>query len=207
MPQILKGRCNFTLRWLPDLGNTSLEQNLKLKTLGYLLFIASIFLSAVWLPNGQFLTVIEEIVFDCYWGNSLTHPILLTAFGLPIFVPRVTGRGWGSTPNWVPSELWSQCLNPFSHTYKLQKILSADLHPVFIKCVNAQNTQKNYSLALWWPFGLQNALLDAKFRAQNFSFFWEIDSIVQVLGSKIFLKWGQCSKFTKSCTVQLTVSF
>ena len=81
-------------------------------------------------------------IFDCYWGNSLTHPILLTAFGLPIFVPRVTGRGWGSTPNWVPSELWSQCLNPFSHTYKLQKILSADLHPVFIKCVNAQNTQK-----------------------------------------------------------------
>ena len=145
--------------------------------------------------------------FDCYWGNSLTHPILLTAFGLPIFVPRVTGRGWGSTPNWVPSELWSQCLNPFSHTYKLQKILSADLHPVFIKCVNAQNTQKNYSLALWWPFGLQNALLDAKFRAQNFSFFWEIDSIVQVLGSKIFLKWGQRCKFTKRCTIQLTVGF
>ena len=62
MPPILKDRFNFTLRWLLDLGNTFLEQNLKLKTLGYLLFIASIFLSAVWLPNDQILTVIEEIV-------------------------------------------------------------------------------------------------------------------------------------------------
>ena len=35
--------CNFTLRWLLDLGNTFLEQNLRLKTLGYLLFIPAIY--------------------------------------------------------------------------------------------------------------------------------------------------------------------
>ena len=44
MPQILRNRCNFTLRWLLDLGNISLEQNLRLKTLGYLLFIPANFL-------------------------------------------------------------------------------------------------------------------------------------------------------------------
>ena len=43
MPQILKSRCNFTLRWLLGLGSTSLKQNLRLKTLGYLLFIPAIY--------------------------------------------------------------------------------------------------------------------------------------------------------------------
>ena len=32
MSQILKIKCNFTLRWLLDLGSTSLEQSLSLKT-------------------------------------------------------------------------------------------------------------------------------------------------------------------------------
>ena len=40
---IMKKRCNFTLRWLLNLRNTSLEQNIRLKTLGYLLFIPAIF--------------------------------------------------------------------------------------------------------------------------------------------------------------------
>ena len=35
--------CNFTLRWLLDLDNTSLAQNLRLKTLVYLLFIPAIY--------------------------------------------------------------------------------------------------------------------------------------------------------------------
>ena len=39
-----------------------LEQNLRLKTLGYLLFIPVIFLSAVWLPHGQLLAIIEQTV-------------------------------------------------------------------------------------------------------------------------------------------------
>ena len=55
MPQILKSRCNFTLR----LGNTSLEQNMRSKTLGYFLFIR---FTIAWLAKGQLLTVIEETV-------------------------------------------------------------------------------------------------------------------------------------------------
>ena len=35
MSQILKRRCKVTPRWLLDLENTSLEQNLRLKNLGY----------------------------------------------------------------------------------------------------------------------------------------------------------------------------
>ena len=51
MPQILKKRCNFTLRWLLDMGNTSLEQK-RLKTLNYLLFIPAVLLAVVWLLHG-----------------------------------------------------------------------------------------------------------------------------------------------------------
>ena len=40
----------------------TLEQNLRLKTLGYLFFIPAIFISAVWLPHGQHLAIIEETV-------------------------------------------------------------------------------------------------------------------------------------------------
>ena len=43
---------NFTLRWLLDLGNTSLEQTLRLKDLGFLLFISIILSYAIWLPHG-----------------------------------------------------------------------------------------------------------------------------------------------------------
>ena len=52
IPQVLKERYNFTLRWLLDTGNAYLEQNLRLKTLDYLLFIPAIFLSVVWLLHG-----------------------------------------------------------------------------------------------------------------------------------------------------------
>ena len=62
MSQMLKSRCNFTLRWLLDLRNTSLEQNLSLKTLAYLLFIPAIFSFAIWLSHGQLLAIIEETV-------------------------------------------------------------------------------------------------------------------------------------------------
>ena len=86
MSQILKNRCNFTLRWLLDLGNTYLEQNLKLKTLGYLLFMLFFIccLAAPWQTFGY------------YWGNSHIHPMLITAFGLWIFGPKMAGRSVGS---------------------------------------------------------------------------------------------------------------
>ena len=48
--------------------------------------------------------------FGYYRGNSLTHPMLINAFGLSIFGPKVTGKSWISTLNWLPSGLWSQCL-------------------------------------------------------------------------------------------------
>ena len=37
--------------------------------------------------------------FGCNQGNSLTHPTLIIAFGLSIFGPKVTGKGWVSAPN------------------------------------------------------------------------------------------------------------
>ena len=108
MIQILKKRCKFTLRWLLDLGNTSLEQNLRLKALGYLLFIPAIFLSV-------FLTA-PWLTFGYYWGNSLTHLMLIIASGLSIFGLKVTRRGWLSTPNWVSGGLWSKSHIPVTHS-------------------------------------------------------------------------------------------
>ena len=63
----------------------TLEQNLRLKTLGYLFFIPAIFyircLAAPW-PT-----------FGYYRGNSLIHPVLKSAFRLLGFCPKVTARG------------------------------------------------------------------------------------------------------------------
>ena len=110
MPEIPKKGCNFTLRWLLDLWDTFLEQNLRLKTyitwvicsLSLLFFICC--LADPWLTFGYF------------WRNNLSHLMLITAFGLSIFVQKVTWRGWASTPNWVSSGFWSQWHTPFSHT-------------------------------------------------------------------------------------------
>ena len=86
------------------LGKYPLRVNLRLDTLDYLLFINAFFfkccLATPWLFAG------------CYWGNSRNHLMLIIAFGLSIFGPRLTQRGWISTPNWVPSGLWSQWHNP-----------------------------------------------------------------------------------------------
>ena len=64
-----------------------------------------------------------------------------------------------------------------------QKILSPDMHTVFMKYGNAPNTQKSYSLTMWSPLRLYNTSLDAKF---SFSF-----------GLTISLNWGKCPKYTK----------
>ena len=64
-----------------------LEQDLRLKTLGYLLFILAIFficcLAAPW-PT-----------FGCYQANSITHPMLITAFVLSVFGPELEWEGLG----------------------------------------------------------------------------------------------------------------
>ena len=106
--QILKKRCNFTLRWLLDLENTSLEQNLRLKTLDYLLFIPAIF----------------YLLFDCSMANfwlllrkqSHSPEVTHLAFGLSTFGPKVTRRDCVSTPNLVSRGLWSQWHNPLTHS-------------------------------------------------------------------------------------------
>ena len=125
MPQILKKRCNFTLRCLLDLGNTSLEQNISLKTLDYLLFIPAIFficyLAAQWLTFGYSL------------GNSLTHLMLIIASGLSIFGPKVIPRGWVNTPDWVPSGLWSQWHNLLAHSPQIAENALPRLGPSFSK--------------------------------------------------------------------------
>ena len=134
MPQLLKKRCNFTLRWFLDLGNTSLEQNLSLKTLDYLLFIPAIFficcLAAPWLTSGY------------YWGNSLTHLMLIISSGLSSFVPKVTQRVWVSTPNWVPSGLWSQWHNPLTHSPHIEENTLPRLEPSFSKMWKCLQTPK-----------------------------------------------------------------
>ena len=69
--------CNFTLRWLLDLGNTSLGQNLRLKTLGYLLFIPAIYfficcLAAPWPTFGCYREKQSHSpnVNHCIWAIS-----------------------------------------------------------------------------------------------------------------------------------------
>ena len=147
MSQILKRRCKATSRWLLDLENTSLEQNLRLKNLGYfslsLLFFFICCVAATW-PT-----------FGYYWGNSLPHLMIITAFRQSFFGPIVTRRGWLSTSN------WSQWHNPLSHSPQIEENTLPRLEPRFPKCGNAPNTQNSYSLTLGWPLGLHNTSLDA----------------------------------------------
>ena len=143
MHQILKKRYNFTLRWLLDLGNTSLEQNLRLKTLDDMLFIPAFFLSVAWLLHG---------IFGYCLRNSLTHLMLIIAFRRSIFVRKVTRRGSVSTSNWVPSGLWSQWHNPLTTHPKLQKILSPNLPPVSLKCGNTINALNAFKTVLAWDW-------------------------------------------------------
>ena len=114
---ILEKRCNFTLWWLLDLGNTSIEQNLRMKTCCF--FISC--LAAPWLTFGY------------YWGNSLTHLMLIIVFGLSIFIPKVTRRGWVFTLNWVPSGLWSIWHNPLTHSSQFAENTLPRLAPSFSK--------------------------------------------------------------------------
>ena len=124
MPQILKKRCKFTLRWLLDLGNTSLEQNLRLKTLGYLLFIPAIFYLLFGCPMANFSLLLRKQ----YHSPDVNHCICVSIFG-----PKVTRRVWVSTPKWVPSGLWSQSHNPLSHSLQIAENTLPRLVPRFSK--------------------------------------------------------------------------
>ena len=108
--------------------------------MGSFLFIPAIFciccLAAQW------------ATFDCYPENSLTHPILITVFGLSIFGPKVTKSGWVSTPNWNPNGLWSQCHNPLSYSRQIAENTFPRIAPNFYKMWNAPNTQNSYSLTI-----------------------------------------------------------
>ena len=72
--QILKNECNFTQRWFEDFGNTSLEQSLRLKTLGYLLFIPNIFYLMFGWPIANFWLSLRKKSHSpnashCIWTN------------------------------------------------------------------------------------------------------------------------------------------
>ena len=164
------------------LGNISLEQNLRLKiwiicSLSLLLFICCS--AAPWLTVGY------------YWGNSLTHLMLLTLhLGYQFLVQRWLGE--------VGSLLLIECPVGFdcnditllpTHP-KLQKTLSQDLHPLFTKYVNTPNTQNSYRLTLWWSFGLHNTSLNAKSSVQSFSFCWSIESMSYDSYFNSFLQLG-----------------
>ena len=122
----------------------------------YLLY----FLSALWLPQGLRLLLRKQS-----HSPDINHCIL----GYQVLVQSWL---WG-----VGSLDLIECLvafdqNPITHLAthpKWQQILSSGLHPDFPKCRNDPNAQNNYRLTLWWPLGLHNALLDAKFTVQNFA--------------------------------------
>ena len=76
------------------------------------------------------------LFFNCYlavprpplghsWGDSLTNPMLITAFCtyLTWRSPEAMERGWVPKPSWAPSGFWTgtfwfllQCLNPLGHS-------------------------------------------------------------------------------------------
>ena len=83
MLPILKKRYDFTLRWLLDLGNTFV----KLKTWNFGLFALYPCYFFICCLSDPWLTV------GYYWGNSLSHLMLITAFGLLSFGSKVSWRG------------------------------------------------------------------------------------------------------------------
>ena len=83
-------------------ANSKNENFQSICSLSLLFFIC--FLSVPWLT------------FSNYWGNSLTHLILITAFGLSVFGPKMTRSGWVYISNWAPRRLWSKWHNPLKHS-------------------------------------------------------------------------------------------
>ena len=98
------------------------------------------------------------LTFGHYWGNSLTH-LMIIAFGLLIFSPKVTRRGWVSTPNLVPSGLWLQWHNPLTHSPQI-----------------AQNTLPRLELSfskMWkWSCSLKETGFERENKVNFFKAFW-----------------------------------
>ena len=140
MHQTLKKRCKFTLRLL-DLSNTSFEQNIRLKSLSCLLVIPAIFLSVVSLPTW--------LTLGYYWRKSLTHLMLISAFELTTFGPKVIRRCWGLHLTECPVGFDHNGITHLATHPKLSKIFSLDLHPDFPKCGNAPIPKT----VIAWHFG------------------------------------------------------
>ena len=125
--------------------------------------------------------VAQWLIFGYCWRNSLTHLMLIIAFGRSIFGRKVTGRSSVSTSNWVPNGFSSQWHNPLTHSSQIAKNALPKLAPSFSKMWKyhqcSQCLQNSLSLRLEWPLGLQNTSLDANFSVQNFSFCGSVKSM------------------------------
>ena len=127
--------CNFTLRWLLDFGSTSLEQNLMLKTLDYLLFNPIIFHLFFSCPIASFWLLLRK-------QSHLTddnHSIW--SFN---FWSKGDSEGLGATPNAVSSGLWSQWQNPLQTAEN-----DLQTYTQFFQNVEIPRIPK----ALWWHCG------------------------------------------------------
>ena len=122
MPPILKKRCKFNPKMASRLGKLFLRAKWELWVIGFLSLLFFICcLAAPWLT------------FSYYWGNSLTHLMLITTFGLSMFGPKVTWKVWVSITNWVSSGLWCQWHNPLSHSPQIAENTVPATAPRFSK--------------------------------------------------------------------------
>ena len=95
------------------------------------------------------------LTFGNYWGNSLTHLMLIITFGQSSFGPKVTLRGWVSTPNWVPKGLWSQWRNPLNYSLQIAENTLPRLTTSFSKNVEIPPVPK--ANVAWYCSGFRLA--------------------------------------------------
>ena len=120
----------------------------------YLFFIPAIFLFAVWLPNGQLLTVIEETV-------SLTQCESLH-LGYLFLAQRCLG-GVGSLQLIErPVGFDDNVMIHLATHPKLQKILSSDLHPIFTKSESTPKTVIPWDCGGLWAYLIECKILRFK---------------------------------------------
>ena len=92
------------------------------------------------------------LIFGYYRRNSLTHLMLIIAFGRSIFGRKVTWRGSVSTSNWVPSGLWSQWHNPLTHSPQIAKNTLPKLAPSFSKMWKFHHALNAFKTVLSWDW-------------------------------------------------------
>ena len=91
------------------------------------------------------------LIFGYYWGNSLTHLMLITAFGLSMFGPKVTRKSWVSTPE-CPVGFNHNGITDLATHSKLQKILSTARFSFSIAVMTFAD--RNITEILWMSFCL-----------------------------------------------------